>query len=55
MWLRMNKEVEKPPESESDAKIDPARLKVQRTNWKRLAGNELLKIQEMFENFERYL
>ena len=42
----MNKEVERSHDSESEAKIDPARLKVQRTNWKRLAGNELLKIQE---------
>lgn len=42
----MNKEVERSQDSESEAKIDPARLKVQRTNWKRLAGNELLKIQE---------
>ena len=41
----MNKEVERSQDSESEAKIDPARLKVQRTNWKRLAGNELLKIQ----------
>jgi hypothetical protein len=29
----------------ADSALTPAQLKVQRTNWKKIAGNELLKIQ----------